>query len=99
MKSVHGPPLKVSIGSKKKSKTLINHDTLFRIKSEINLSGNKVTKIAKILKDDTDVKIEPYFKEAVVDKNQSVHEFFDVQEIDMLVPLPNQDCYTKVKKE
>ena len=60
MKSVHGPPLKVSIGSKKKSKTLINHDTLFRIKSEINLSGNKVTKIAKILKDDTDVKIDNF---------------------------------------
>ena len=101
MKRVHGRPLHVYVGSKSEStKTVIDHETLFKIKTETNVSGKKICKIAKILKDSTaQIKLEPYFKDALIEKNRSVEEFFDVQEMEMLVKEPKQDCFTKVKKE
>ena len=45
LKSVHGPSLKVFIGSKTDAKSVIDHKTLFRIKTETNLSGRKIVRI------------------------------------------------------
>ena len=79
------PPLQITVGGHECPKTVIGHETLFRIKTEINCSGNKIVQIAQILKDDSDVKIESYFKEAVIDRNHAVEEFFDDQLIDVYI--------------
>ena len=59
------------------SKAVISHSTLLKIKKELNSSGNKVIKLAKILKDDCDVKIEEYFKEHVIGTGKDVESFFE----------------------
>ena len=99
MKQLHGPPMKVFVGSKTDAKTQIDHQTLFRIKTETNLSGRRIIKIAQILNEKKDLKIEPFFKEAVVDKNRSLESFFDIQKLEMLVPVPGQKYFTKVEKD
>ena len=70
--------MKVFVGSKTDAKNIIDHKTLFRIKTETNLSGRRIIKIAQILNEKKDLKIEPFFKEAVVDKNRSLESFFDL---------------------
>ena len=70
----------------KREKTVLDHKTLFRIKTIIDASGNKSLKIARIIKGSSkDIKIEPYFKDAIVAKGRLVEEFFDHKSIDAFV--------------
>ena len=85
VKRVHGPPIQMTVGGHKCPKTVISHETLFRIKRETNQSGNRIVQIGMILKDDEGVKIEPYFKEAVIERNHAVEEFFDDTLVDVYV--------------
>ena len=85
IKRVHGPPMKLNLGTDKKSKTVLDHKTLFRIKNETNASGNKILKIAKLIKNNSkDVKIEPNFKEALVQEGRILEEFFESKVVDTL---------------
>ena len=92
MKSVHGPRLKVYVGSPKAPKTIINHKTLFQIQTTTNMSGRKIKQIAQILNDSNGVAIQPHFKEALIDKNSTLADFFEVETIEMLVKLKDKNC-------
>ena len=85
MKWVHGPPKKIYVGEKKSSKTVIDSETLFRIKSEVNISGRKIIKMAKILKAESAVKIEKNFSASLIDKNHLLDDFFDCQEVNVYI--------------
>lgn len=85
VKRVHGPPLTLTVGGHACPKTVIEHRTFFRIIAETNTTGNRVVQIAKILKDDCGLKIEEYFKEAVVERNHAVEEFFDDKLLEVYV--------------
>ena len=77
--------MKVWVGEQKSSKTLIDSETLFRIKTETNISGRKIVKIAKILKDDSNVKIEPHFRDSLIEKNHAVDDFFDHKDVNVFI--------------
>ena len=84
-KRIHGPPMKVKIHEENVPKTILDHNTLYRIKTETDLSGTKIVKIARLLKNNLDVKVEPYFKEALVEKGKELEEFFETKILDMEV--------------
>ena len=70
----------------KREKTVLDHKTLFRIKTVIGSSDNSALKIAKIIKgSNEEIKIEPYFKDALVKQGRLVEEFFDHKSIDAFV--------------
>ena len=82
-KRVHGPERKLSFVDNS-IQTIVSHSTLINIKCEIQASGNKMLKIAKILKDSCDnLKIEEYFKQSQIDHNKALADFFDHEEVDM----------------
>ena len=81
---VHGPKKKV-FQNESPSKAVISHDTLFRIKTEINPSGKKMVKIATILNSQSDINIEPNFQDAITAKNNELKDFFDHQTVDLFI--------------
>ena len=84
LKRVHGPKQKIEKVIKSNPlKAVIGHSTLLKIKKELNHSGNKVIKLAKILKDDCGVKIEEYFKEHVIGTGKDVETFFECKNEEM----------------
>ena len=84
LKRLHGPKQIIQKVVKRiPSKAVISHSTLLKIKKELNSSGNKVIKLAKILKDDCDVKIEEYFKEHVIGTGKDVESFFECKNEEM----------------
>ena len=81
----HGPKKKV-FQNASSSKAVIDHDTLFRIKTEVNeLSGKKMVKIATILNSKSDINIEPNFKDAITAKNNELADFFDHKTVDLFI--------------
>ena len=50
--------------------------TLFQIKTELNLSSRKALKVAQILGNYENIKIQENFYEALNDKNHALQEFF-----------------------
>ena len=85
LKRVHGPKRKIGIGKVEASKTIISHKTLFRIKSVCNESGNQITKIARILNKNSDVKIEPNFQDALYEQGHICQDFFQSKVLEMEV--------------
>ena len=85
LKRYHGPPKKVGINKVKPCKTVISHKTLFRIKSVCNESGNQITKIARILNKNSDVKIEPNFQDALYEQGHLAEDFFQSEILEMEV--------------
>ena len=64
---------------------MIEHETLFRMKEELNLSGQKVLNIAQILGEHENLKIQEHFKAAIFEKNHELDEYFDSKTLDLLV--------------
>ena len=62
----------------------MDHSTLFRIKSGVNCSGNRILLIAKIL-NDSGIKVEPHFQDALIEKNHILEDFFEIKTIEMEV--------------
>ena len=85
LKRVHGPKRKIGITKVKASKTVISHKTLFRIKRKCNESGRGITTIARILNKDPNVKIEPYFQEALYEQGHAAEDFFQSKVLEMEV--------------
>ena len=50
-------------------------------------------------KDDSGLQIEPYFADAIVEQNHLLDDFFEVQKIEVLVPVPNEKHFVKVTKD
>ena len=84
---LHGPQMKFDINAQVASKAMISHNTLFKIKTEIQLSGNKLITLSKIIRDDCGetIKIEENFKDTVIKKGQSLKDFFKHEIVDMYV--------------
>ena len=81
---LHGPRMKFPIAFQKNAKTIISHDTMLKIKKEINLSGNKSIILSQMLTTETDgLKLEKYFKQAVIDMPKKVKEYFDFTTVEM----------------
>ena len=85
LKRVHGPKRKIVIEKVKPSKTVISHKTLFRIKRVCNESGNQITKIARILNKNSDVKIESNFEDALYEQGHACKDFFQSKVLEMEV--------------
>lgn len=85
LKRVHGPPKTVFLSESKSEKSVIDHSTLFKIKCQTHLSGKKILKIAKTLKDSANLKIEENFKEALFEKNHLVDDFFKDEILDLYI--------------
>ena len=66
----------------KNPKPLMEHSTLFRIKSGVNCSGNRILLIAKIL-NQSGIKIEGNFQDALFEKNHILEDFFEIKTLDM----------------
>ena len=81
---LHGPRMKFPIAFQKNAKTIISHETMLKIKKEINLSGNKSIILSQMLTTETDgLKLEKYFKQAVIDMPKKVKEYFDFTTVEM----------------
>ena len=76
--------MNISIAEKKESKAILDHNILYRIKTETNISGRKIKKIARLLKG-KDIKVQPYFQEALTDRGKAVEDFFESNFLDMQV--------------
>ena len=84
LKRPHGPPQKLKKDIKKgNQKSIISHETMIKIKKEINVSGNKTIKLSQMLTTESDVKLEPYFKQAVIDMPKKVKGYFDFTTVEM----------------
>ena len=81
MKNIHGQPTKFYL-KQQDVKPLMDHKTLFRIKLGINGSGNSILLIAKIL-NQSGVKVEAHFQDALFEKNHILEDFFDIKSIDL----------------
>ena len=64
------------------TKPLMEHKTLFHIKSRINASGNKILEIAKIL-NESGMKVEGGFQNALFEKNHVLEDFFETETVDL----------------
>ena len=74
---------------KKSEKAVLDHKTLFKIKTVTDASGNAMKKIARIINGSSkEIQIEPNFKDALVEKGRLVEGFFDKKTIDAFVYHP-----------
>ena len=85
LKRVHGPPKKVFFEEPKNEKSVIDHQTLFKIKTETKLSDKKLLHVAKTLKDNGNLKIEENFKTALVKQNHLVQDYFKSELLDLYI--------------
>ena len=84
LKRPHGPPQKLKKDIKKgNQKSIISHETMIKIKKEINSSNNKTIKLSQMLTTECEVKLEPYFKQALIDMPKKVIEYFDYETVEM----------------
>ena len=81
---VHGRPKKL-FNNPSTTKPTIDHDTLFRIRTETKSSGQQVIKIATILNSKDDINIEPYFRDAMTEKNNELKDFFQHETVDLFI--------------
>ena len=63
-------------GSTSPTKQTISHDTLMKLRSQLNLSGRKVILAGKIFKKDLGMKLEPYFEKLLLSKGHELDPFF-----------------------
>ena len=86
IKQVHGPQMTLNRGAIDHPKTILDHKTMFRIKTRTNISGNKIIEIAQILNQSNDnLKIEPNFNDALSGKLNKLEEFFANKMIDAFI--------------
>ena len=79
---MHGKPSTFNLKPNKITKPLMEHKTLFHIKTRINGSGNEILEIAKIL-NKSGMKVETGFQDALFEKNHTLEDFFEIETVDM----------------
>ena len=84
LKRVHGYPRTLYPTDQSGKETVLSHSTLLKIRSEIQISGNKTYKLSQILRDDCEgLKIEENFREHQIKHNHKLDDFFDHKTCEM----------------
>ena len=60
------------------NKSTLKAETLMKLRSRLNHSGQKIATAGSILSEDAGVKLEPYFSKMLIEKGQEAKNFFDV---------------------